>query len=33
MDMAGIEPCKEDESVSKCTVIGRIHAISIKAPQ
>ena len=33
VDMTGIEPCKEAESVSECIVNGRMHAIGIKAPQ
>ena len=31
VDMTGIEPCKEVESVSECTVNGRMHAVWIKA--
>ena len=27
VDMTGIEPCKEVESVSECIVIGRMHAV------
>ena len=27
VDMTGIEPCKEVESVSECIVNGRMHAI------
>ena len=31
VDMTGIEPCKEVESVSECIVNGRMHAVWIKA--
>ena len=33
VDMTGIEPCKEVESVSECIVNGWMHAVWIKAPQ